>query len=331
MKDKSIFIIKTVLVVVFFSLVPAVFLVSCLVNLIIRAKNKKLVETPLGQYIEVDGHRMSVLVKGQGAHTIVFLPGLCSTSPILEFKPLYSLLENEFRIVVPEKFGYGQSDIVKENRDYMNTVEQYRKALAMLGIEGPYILCAHSLGGNEVELWEQHYPDEVEVFAGIDANLANYTFDWSKDFWFRHWKLEAFGYHLRRIAGWCRNDFRPGLKKLLTKEERRIYRELSCKNDGNFDTYSEQLNKSAASDLINSRPLPTQPTIQFVNAPAWYVKGEEGKFGPYEEDWIKAHQDFAAASERSKILYFDCGHCIHCFAYEQLAKEIKEFVNPTEE
>ena len=331
MKDKIILIIKIVLVVVFFPLVAAAFLVSCLVNLTVRAKNKKLVETPLGQYIEVDGHRMSVLVKGRGARTIVFLPGMASTSPILEFKPLYSLLENDFKIVVPEKFGYGQSDIVKENRDYMNTVEQYRKALAMLGIEGPFILCAHSLGGNEAELWEQHYPDEVEAFVGIDANLANVPCDWDKDFWYRHWKLEAFYSNLLRIAGWCRRYFRPGLKKLLTKEEVRIYKELSCKNESNPVIYSEMHNKFAANDLINSRPLPTQPTIQFVNAPAWYVKGEEGKFGPYEEDWIKAHQDFAAASERSKILYFDCGHCIHCFAYEQLAKEIKEFVNPTEE
>ena len=55
-----------------------------------------------------------------------------------------------------------------------------------------------------------------------------------------------------RLSGWCRNYFRPSLKKLLSKEEVRIYQELNCKNSCNPDTYSEQLNKSAACDLINS-------------------------------------------------------------------------------
>ena len=327
MKDKILIILKILLILVFFPLVLAAFLVSCLINLIVRLKNKKLVETPLGQFIEVDGNRMSVLVKGQGAHTLVFLPGLSSTSPILEFKPLYSLLEDEYRIVVPEKFGYGLSDIVKENRDYMTIVEQYRKALSLLGVEGPYILCAHSLGGNEVELWEQHYPEEVEACVGIDANLANVPCDWDKTWWaFKHWKLDALYCNLLRIAGWSRNQFRPGLKKLLSKEEVRVYKELNCKNDSNYDIYSELRNKFAANDRINSQPLPAQPTLQFVDAPAWFIKGEDGKFDAYEEDWIKAHQEFAAASANGRLSYSFCGHCIHCFEYERMAKEIKEFI-----
>ena len=327
MKDKMLQIFKIIGVIVFFPLVLLCWLISCLINLIVRLKNRKLVETPLAQFIEVDGHRMSVLVKGQGERTIIFLPGMASTSPILEFKPLYSLLENEYRIVVLEKFGYGQSDIVKENRDYRNTVEQYRKALSILKLKGPYIFCAHSLGGNEVELWAQHYPEEVEAFVGIDANLANYPCNWDKDFWYRHWRMEAFYCNLLRIAGWCRHYFRPGLKKLLTKEEVRIYKELNCKNESNAVIYSEQLNKLAANDLINSRPLPTQPTLQFVNAPEWYIKGEAGNFEEYEEDWIKAHLEYVAASTNGKISYSSCGHCIHCFEYERLAKEMKEFIN----
>lgn len=326
MKD-SLKILKIAGLALCSPLIALGWLVSYPVNCIVRARNRKLVETPLGEFVEVDGHRMSVFVTGHGDHTIVFLPGLCSTSPILEFKPLYSLLQDEFRIVVPEKFGYGHSDIVKENRDYMNTVEQYRKALAALHIKGPFIFCAHSLGGNEVELWAQHYPNEVEAFVGIDANLANYPCDWSEDFWVRHWRLEAFWYHLRRLAGWCRNDFRPGLKKLLSKEDLRLYRELSCKNDGNFDTYSEILNKASANELINGRALPTQPTLQFVDVPEWYAKGEDGKFEPHEEDWINAHQELVDASVNGTLSYSFCGHCIHCFEFERMAREMKAFIS----
>ena len=84
--------------VVVFSLSP----VLALVNLLVTAKNRKYIKKPLGQFITVSGHKMSVYVTGQGEHTIVFLPGLWRTCPILDFKPLFSQLEDEYRIVVPE-------------------------------------------------------------------------------------------------------------------------------------------------------------------------------------------------------------------------------------
>ena len=79
--------------------------VLALANGAVTAINRKYIKKPLGQFIEVDGHRMSVLVTGQGDRTIVFLPGLSRTCPILDFKPLFTQLKDRFKIVVPEKFG----------------------------------------------------------------------------------------------------------------------------------------------------------------------------------------------------------------------------------
>lgn len=42
----------------------------------------------------------------------------------------------------------------------------------------------------------------------------------------------------------------------------------------NFDVYSEIHNKLAANELLNARPMPTQPTLQFVDAPEGYANGE---------------------------------------------------------
>lgn len=327
MKDKILLILKIVGIIIFFPFVALFWLASVLVNSVIRRRDKALVEKPLGQYVDVDIHRMSVLVKGQGKHTLVFLPGLASISPILEFKPLYSLLEDDFRIVVPEKFGYGQSDIVKENRDYTKIVEQYRKAFAVLGIEGPFIFCAHSLGGNEVEIWAQDHPEEVEAFVGIDANLANGPCNWDEEWSYKHWKLDAFYTNILRAAGWCRNDLRPRMKELLSNEELRLMKALNSEKYCNFDVYSEEHNKLAANELINARPMPTQPTLQFVDAPEGYANGEKGDIDEYDEAFIKARIDFVAASVHGKIVFYDCDHCLHCFKYESMAKEIKKFVS----
>ncbi len=47
--------------------------------------------------------------------------GLCS--PILDFKSLYSLLTDEYKIVVVEKFGYGFSDVVDEKKRYRYNIK----------------------------------------------------------------------------------------------------------------------------------------------------------------------------------------------------------------
>ena len=89
-------------------------------------KNKALYETPLGQLVEVDGHNMSLYTEGEGKHTVVFLSGWGTSSPILDCKPLYSRLSDENKIVVVEKYGYGFSDVVDDERDFDTILRQDR-------------------------------------------------------------------------------------------------------------------------------------------------------------------------------------------------------------
>ncbi len=92
--------------------------------------------------------------------------GTCS--PILDFKSLYSLLSNKYRIVVVEKFGYGFSDVVDKKRGIESILADTRAALKTAGIEAPYILCPHSMSGIEALYWAQQYPEEVLAIIGLD-------------------------------------------------------------------------------------------------------------------------------------------------------------------
>ena len=87
-------------------------------------KNSDLYESPLGQLVEVDCHNMSVYTEGEGDNTIVFMSGWGTTSPIPDFKALYSRLSDDYKIVVIEKFGYGFSDIVDGERDFDTILRQ---------------------------------------------------------------------------------------------------------------------------------------------------------------------------------------------------------------
>ncbi len=60
MKDKVLKILKIIGIIVFFPFLLLVWFISVLVNSILRVRDKKLVNTPNGEFVEVNGHKMSV-------------------------------------------------------------------------------------------------------------------------------------------------------------------------------------------------------------------------------------------------------------------------------
>lgn len=77
-------------------------------------KTPKMVLFDYGQTLiaEVDGHNMSVYIEGEGKTTLVFMSGGGTCCPILDFKSLYSLLSDNYKVAVVEKFGYGCTAIL---------------------------------------------------------------------------------------------------------------------------------------------------------------------------------------------------------------------------
>lgn len=192
---KAFKIIGKVLLVIIILLITFLLIVFTY-NKIMMNKEKTLLEEPLGEMIEVDGHNMCIYSEGKGEHTLVFLSGSGTASPILDFRSLYSLLDDDYRIVVVEKFGYGFSDVVNTERSFDTILRQDREALSKAGIDAPFILCPHSMSGLEAILWAQEYPDEVEAIVGLDMSLPRSydNFNFSKTERFE--KIAAIGREL---------------------------------------------------------------------------------------------------------------------------------------
>lgn len=289
-----------------------VFLIGMTIyNQIMLKKNIALYETPLGQMVEVDGHNMSVYTEGEGDHTIVFLSGWGTPSPILDFKALYSRLSDDYRIVVIEKFGYGFSDIVDGERDMDTILRQDREALEKAGIDGPYVLCAHSFSGYEATLWAQKYPDEVEAIVGLDMCTPNCKNE------------ETLNENNNTSLGIVRLANTMGLTRLfnfdvsgtLTNEERAIFNEIVAHNYMNDTIIREGENELALYEEFNTLPLPEVPMIMYVSA----------DYGN-DELWVGGMQAMVDASTNGTLIRLDCGHYVHDFEYERIATEMKEFI-----
>ena len=174
-------------------------------------------------------------------------------------------------------------------------MELYRRALAALGIEGPYILCAHSISGLESMIWAQRYPQEVEAIVGLDATPANFADELKSEELSMRRILRG---KLLNLSGLSRFG-KPQCLPQLTDEEKRVIRELCVRNNMNFDIVTELRNVQNACE---------DPSV------AW------------AEKWRKVHQDYADASVDGRLIQLSCGHYVHDFEYEKIAGEIRLLV-----
>jgi len=134
-------------------------------------KKKKIAP---GKIVNVNGHDMHIFSEGQGTDTFVFMSGGGTRFPTKDFKPLWSLLSDKYRVVVVEKSGYGWSEATQNPRDIDTMIDESRKALKLCKIDSPYILVPHSMSGLEAIYWAQKYPQEVKAIIGLDAATPDF-------------------------------------------------------------------------------------------------------------------------------------------------------------
>lgn len=278
-------------------------------NKAMLSKEKPLVEAPLGQTVEVDGHSMSIYTEGTGDHTIVFLSGWGVASPILDFRSLYRQLDDQYRIVVIEKFGYGFSDVVDTERSFDTIIRQDREALDMAGIEGPYILCPHSLSGLEALRWAQTYPQEVEAIVGLDMMLPISAGDADtadmRDSYQLNKTANQLGLLRMMNVDTMLDAFKTGN---LTEEEKAVYRALVFAKTGNVTVKNEIDDVQNTAAAIENDAIPGIPMLLFIMSSKTEAQA-------YANDTLGA-----------TVVPLDCGHYVHNIKQNEISAAMKEFI-----
>ena len=284
----------------------------------IMLKVEEPLRAPLGQLVEVDGHKMSVYTEGTGDKTLVFLSGSDTPSPILDFKSLFSLLSDEYRIVVVERFGYGLSDIVDKPRDIATVLSETRAALAAADIGGSYVLCPHSMSGLEALYWAQQYPEEVEAIVGLDMAVPEA---------YKNFKNNVFmnaASQFNAKTGIIR--LLPLLNELdcvkhgtLTEEEKKIAHALLYKNFSNKTTINELKYISENAKIVGAGEIPQVPMLLFISNDTSTT------------ELTDAAQRYANTVENAKVIQLDCPHYVHDYEYNRISKEIKAFLQERED
>lgn len=103
-------------------------------------------------------------------HTIVGLAGLGMGDFSVTARQMTACLEEDNLVVFVDRAGYGLSDDTENEMTLEYIVEDYRKALKNAGIEAPYILMPHSIGGAYANYWASNYPEEIEGVVFVDGS-----------------------------------------------------------------------------------------------------------------------------------------------------------------
>ncbi len=135
---------------------------------------------PLGKRIDVGGYQLHINTRGTGSPTVVMEYGLGGLSPI------WSLVQSEIakftRVCTYDRAGYGWSDPSPHPRTSQYMAQELHTLLTNAGIEGPYILVGHSLGGLNVRQFASQYPENVLGLVLVDGVPANVYTELSPEF-----------------------------------------------------------------------------------------------------------------------------------------------------
>lgn len=294
-----------------------ILILSIFINHKIQLKKESELRAPIGQLVEVDGHKMSVYIEGEGDRTIVFLSGGGTCSPILDFKSLYSLLSDEYKVVVVEKFGYGFSDIVDKERSVASVLEDTRAALVAAGVEGPYILCPHSMSGIEALYWAQQYPEEVSAIIGLDMAVPAAYEDYQINS--LALKLSQFAARIgiiRLLPGVAESEaMKYGT---LTEEEKEIYKAVFFSRTATTTMMNEVGSIKENAKLVEAAGVPQVPMLLFVS--------NGSGTGWEEEAWRNYQKDYIKEVPNGRLVELNCSHYVHDHEYELIAEEISDFI-----
>lgn len=127
---------------------------------------------PVGEFVAVGGRRFYTHRAGSGGTPIVLLPGAGTVG--LDYYPLFVEAAAMGTAFLYDRSGTGWSDSIVLPRTPTEVVDELRQVLAGVGLEPPYIVVGHSLGGGYAQQFARRFPADVSGLLLLDPAHEDY-------------------------------------------------------------------------------------------------------------------------------------------------------------
>jgi pimeloyl-ACP methyl ester carboxylesterase len=288
----------------------------------LRLEKRKYI--PTGDFVEIHGKKMHIVIKGDGRDTIVLVPGLATHSPYVNFQPLWSRLSIDNTVIIPERFGYGFSELSKDDRTIQNIINEMNIALKQSNRKPPYTLVGHSMGGSICIAYAQAYPKEVANIVMLDAPVPSVYVSEKlpNDVWgyivpiLKHTGLfrlltlsEKVMQSLRSVS----NEYKETPRELWALD-----RSLLLKNFYNSDVRSERRLLQNNMRYVAETRYPYNIPILFITTKSLYKLLPSSK---------AAQNEYISNSAKSELVELSGEHYIHQYFPGEISERINNFIS----
>ncbi len=122
---------------------------------------------PPGQLVDIGGHRLHLHCVGQGSPTVVLDAGLGAFS--LDWGAVQPQIATSTRVCAYDRAGLGWSEPGPRPRSPQQFADELHTLLTNAGVEGPYVIVAHSISGKTARLFASQHPKDVAGMVLVDA------------------------------------------------------------------------------------------------------------------------------------------------------------------
>ena len=280
-------------------------------------QREKVSLNPMGQMVSVNGHEMSIFVKGEGPQTLVFLSGAGTASPILDFKDLYDGLSKQYKLVVVERAGYGYSEDTSKSRDVSEVLLETRQALARAHVSGPYIILSHSMASLETLLWQEKYPSEIQAIIGLDWALPeSYS---QLRMHSQILRMSRWGSQLGLLRYLPSRLYVPNAN--LSSSDRRLYQRIAYRQILSKAMLNESLSVKGNAKKVDAKINSQIPTLLLVS------NGEGTSFS--KEEWRHYATRFAKDQKNIELTFYDAPHYLYHYQTKEVVAKIEDFIKGT--
>lgn len=116
---------------------------------------------------QIENRRVEYVLTRNGNGVVVFENGLGGT--IDWWTKVFPEISKNTTAFAYNRPGYGKSDPASTPRDGMHIVDELRSLLRSKGLNPPYVLVGHSVGGLYMQWFARRYPSEVGALVLVDS------------------------------------------------------------------------------------------------------------------------------------------------------------------
>lgn len=152
---------------------------------------------PVGRLISIGSRRLHIRSTGIGSPTVIVENGGAAFS--FDWALVQPEVQRFTRICTYDRAGYAWSDPGPEFDTFDQASRDLHQLLANRGVDGPYVLVGHSLGGMLVRYYQAKYPRDVVGVVLVDSSHEE--------------SFEPVGTKIVRIPELSRNEYQDLLEE----------------------------------------------------------------------------------------------------------------------